>query len=90
MRIYQTDNKKVHYLERYKENKFKSQTMEKNSDKVVISKKALNIKDVEKELAKIPELREEKVQALKNQIQNGTYQVSARSIAAKIMNNGLE
>ncbi|MTI59256.1 MAG: flagellar biosynthesis anti-sigma factor FlgM [Firmicutes bacterium] len=90
MRVYQASNQKVRYLDNNKQNKFKAQGAGKGSDKVLISKKALNIKDLQQDLAKIPEIREEKVQALKEQIQSGTYQVSARSIAQRLLNNDLE
>lgn len=90
MRVYQTNNQKIRHLETYKKNDLKSQVTEKSSDKIVISKKALNIKDIKKDLAKIPEIRKEKVQALKQQIQTGAYRVSAQAIASKIINNDLE
>lgn len=90
MRVYQTESHKVQYLENYKKNRLKEQNINKNTDKVLISNKALNIKDVQEELAKIPELREEKVQYFKEQLQKGTYRVPARAIASKILNYGLE
>lgn len=90
MRVYQTENHKVQYLDRYKKNRTQELNNNKNADKVTISSKALNIKDIQKELAGLPEIRKEKVQLLKEQIQGGTYQVSARAIASKILNPGLE
>lgn len=87
MRIGQANNEKVRYLDNNKKNTLKSQTVDKGSDKVLISKKALNVKDIQKKLSKISEIREEKVQILKDQVQAGTYQVSAQAIAHKLLNN---
>ncbi|MFY9394799.1 MAG: flagellar biosynthesis anti-sigma factor FlgM [Halanaerobiales bacterium] len=90
MRIYQTESRKIQYLEKYKKNPLQEQNISKNADKVLISNKALNIKDIQKELAQIPEIREDRVKELKEQVQKGTYRVPARAIASKILNYGLE
>jgi negative regulator of flagellin synthesis FlgM len=92
MRIYKTDNHKVQYLENYKRNRFQEQNVNKiaDKDKVTISHKALNIKDIQQEMARIPEIREDRVKELKEQVQKGTYRVPARAIASKILSFDLE
>lgn len=92
MRIYKTDNHKVQYLDNYTRNRFQEQNINKatDKDKVIISHKALNIKDIQQELVRIPDIREDRVKELKEQVQKGTYRVPARAIASKILNYGLE
>jgi negative regulator of flagellin synthesis FlgM len=39
------------------------------------------------ELKEMPQVREEKVAALKDKVQSGNYQVDSKKLAAKILNN---
>lgn len=57
------------------------------NDKMQISDKAKDIIQSKKELQKRPEVRTEKVAALKEKINNGTYKVDSEKIAAKILKN---
>jgi negative regulator of flagellin synthesis FlgM len=68
----------------------------KNSDKsaaktdtVVISDAAKRIQEVRTQLNEIPDVREDKVAQLKNEIENGTYQIDAEKIAGKMIREGL-
>lgn len=85
MRINQTQNQQVNKVHLDKLKKLNCRYYEKRTDQVTISSKALNIKGLKLELKKLPEVREEKVQMLKEQIQHGTYEVSSRAIVQKLM-----
>ncbi|SIQ29794.1 flagellar biosynthesis anti-sigma factor FlgM [Halanaerobium kushneri] len=56
-------------------------------DSTQISAKAKEIMTARAELKKMPQLREEKVAALKERVQSGNYQVDSKNLAAKILNN---
>lgn len=59
------------------------------SDTVVISDAAKRVQEARSQLNDIPDVREEKVTELRNQIQNGTYQIDADKIAGKMIKEGL-
>ncbi len=61
----------------------------KKSDTVVISDAAKRVQEARSQLNDIPDVREEKVSELRNQIQNGTYQIDADKIADKMIREGL-
>ena len=54
-------------------------------DKVILSPKAKAIQEAKKLLENVPDIREEKVAQIKEQIKNGTYTVDAKKVAAKIL-----
>ena len=54
-------------------------------DEVVLSPMAKEIQEAKKIIDSMPEIREEKVARLKEQIQNGTYQVDGEKIAGKML-----
>ena len=58
-------------------------------DKVSLSSTARDIQLAEKVIEKLPDIREEKVQALKDQIATGKYNVSGEKIAEKMMSESL-
>ena len=58
-------------------------------DKVVLSQEAKKIQETKKLMDSIPDIREEKVAKIKAQIENGTYQVEAKKLAAKIVKESL-
>lgn len=60
------------------------------SDEVTISEKGKDVSEMTRVLKEMPDVRSEKVAALKAKIANGTYNVSSRDIAAKIVNTALE
>ena len=59
------------------------------SDTVLISDTAKRIHEARKQLDSIPDIREDKVAQLKNQIKNGTYEINAEKIAGKMIKEGL-
>ena len=59
------------------------------SDTVVISDAARRVQETRKQLDEIPDVREDKVAQLRNQIQNGTYEIDAERIAGKMIKEGL-
>jgi len=59
------------------------------TDTVVISDAAKRIQEIRNQLDAVPDVREEKVAQLKNQIENGTYEINADNIAEKMIREGL-
>lgn len=59
------------------------------TDTVVISDAAKKIQEARAKLDDIPDVREEKVADLRNQIQNGTYQADAEKTADKLLKEQL-
>ena len=59
------------------------------TDTVVISDAAKRIQEARAKLDEIPDVREDKVAELKNQIQNGTYQADAGKTADKLLKEQL-
>lgn len=58
-------------------------------DKVVLSQEAKKILEAKKLMDSIPDIREEKVAKIKAQIENGTYQVEEKKLAAKMIKESL-
>lgn len=56
------------------------------ADRVNISNQGKEVADLMARLEKIPNVREEKIDAIRQAIQSGTYEVDARKIAEKILN----
>lgn len=61
-----------------------NQTVKKN-DKVQISSRGKEIADLMAVTNKLPETRDDKVNAIKNAIKSGTYSVDSQSLAARIL-----
>ena len=59
------------------------------TDTVVISDAAKRIQEARMQLDEIPDVREDKVDQLRNQIENGTYEIDADRIAGKMITEGL-
>ena len=59
------------------------------ADTVVISEAAKRVQEARRQLDDIPDVREDKVSQLRNQIQNGTYEINADKIAGKMIKEGL-
>ncbi len=55
------------------------------SDQVTLSQRAMDMQVARKALADVPAVRQEKVQALKAQVQSGTYQVDSQEVARKLI-----
>jgi negative regulator of flagellin synthesis FlgM len=58
-------------------------------EKVDLSTKAKEIQQAKVELAKLPDVREEKVQEIKSQVDKGTYNVSGEKIADKMVKESI-
>ena len=58
-------------------------------EKVALSARARDIQQIKNAVASLPEIREEKVQELKSQIENGTYNISGTKIAEKMVGESL-
>ncbi len=59
------------------------------ADTVALSNAAKNIQEAQKKLEAIPDVREDKVAELKEQIENGTYEIDAEKIADKMLKDSL-
>lgn len=66
------------------------QTSGVESDNVTISQKSKDVSEMTLTLKSMPEVRADKIADLKERIANGTYNVSAKDVAAKIVNTALE
>ena len=60
----------------------------RQADQVVLSQRAAEIQMAKETLARIPEVRAEKVAELKRRIQEGTYEIDPEAVAAKIISGG--
>jgi negative regulator of flagellin synthesis FlgM len=58
---------------------------ETKADTVVLSDTAKKIQETQKQLEAIPDVREDKVAQLKEQIENGTYEIDEEKIADKML-----
>ena len=85
---------KINNIQAGKINQYYKQLQQKQTEKnktqndsTQISAKAKEIMTARAELKEIPQVREEKVAALKEKVQSGNYQVDSKKLAAKILNN---
>ena len=60
------------------------------SDEVSISEKGKDVSEMTRTLKEMPDVRADKVADLKERIANGTYNMSGKDIASKIINTALE
>jgi negative regulator of flagellin synthesis FlgM len=58
-------------------------------EKVNLSTTAKDVQSLSNAISKLPDVREEKVQALKDQIEKGTYKVDAEKTAEKMVGESL-
>jgi len=65
------------------------QKQETKSDTVVLSDTAKKIQETQTQLKAIPDVREDKVAQLKEQIENGTYEIDEEKIADKMLKDSL-
>lgn len=59
------------------------------ADTVVLSDTAKKIQEAQTQLEAIPDVREDKVAQLKEQIENGTYEIDEEKIADKMLKDSL-
>ena len=62
---------------------------DKEGDTVALSAEAKQIQAAARRLKVMPEIREEKVAYLRNQVETGTYQIDAGKIAAAMLREAL-
>jgi len=58
-------------------------------DKVVLSPKAKEVQEATKLIKELPDIREEKVAKLKEQVDQGTYRVDGKKIAFKMLKESI-
>ncbi len=70
----------------------KAQKHSPRVDKVEISKEARQkeLRRIRELLEKVPDVREEKVAALKKAIEDGTYEVKGKKVAKKLIKEGID
>jgi negative regulator of flagellin synthesis FlgM len=61
----------------------------KPEEKVDLSTRAREIQQAKVEVSKAPDVREQKVQAIKSQVEQGTYNVSGEQIANKMVGESI-
>ena len=61
----------------------------KPEEKVDLSTKAKDIQQAKNALSAVPDVREEKVQEIKSQVEKGKYNVSAEKIAGKMVGESI-
>ncbi len=61
----------------------------KTEEKVDLSTQAKDIQLVKNALSQLPDVREEKVQEIKSQVDNGKYNVSGEKIAGKMVGESI-
>jgi len=59
-------------------------------DRVSVSPEAKLFATAQSAVAAAPEIRQERVSALKEQVQNGTYEISSRTIASRLLQSDAE
>jgi negative regulator of flagellin synthesis FlgM len=67
----------------------KAEKQQTKTDTVVLSDAAKKIQDAKKQLDAIPDILEDKVAQLKEQVENGTYEIDAEKIADKMLRESL-
>lgn len=65
------------------------QQQQAKADTVALSNAAKNIQEAQKQLEAIPDVREDKVAQLREQIENGTYEIDEEKIADKMLKDAL-
>lgn len=60
-----------------------------SSDKISISDNAKDVSTITKAVKSSPEIREDKVSALKKQIDSGTYDITGEMVAEKMVSNAI-
>jgi len=59
------------------------------ADTVVLSDMAKTVQEAQTQLKSIPDVREDKVAELREQVENGTYEIDAEKIADKMLRDSL-
>ena len=96
MKISDIKDPSAQMIEQYHRNDTLNQAVEKQmsvppapEEKVEISMRAKDIQQVKNAIASLPDVREDKVQELKSQIDKGTYAVNSAKLAEKMVSDSL-
>jgi len=97
MKISDAGNSATELISQYKINEEKADSRNEKQaansvvpeDKVSLSSMARDIQRAEKIIEKLPDVREEKVRELKDQIEAGKYDVNGEKIAGKMLNESI-
>ena len=60
-----------------------------SSDRVEFSKTAKDVKDAREQMESVPDIREEKVNEIRDQIEDGTYKIDGKKIAHNMIRESL-
>lgn len=97
MKIADKGNTPISVIQQYQKNEDSKVAVYKQApqpevnpeEKVSISKESRDAGMMREIINKLPDIREEKVQELKAQIENGTYKVKSEDIAKKMISESL-
>lgn len=96
MKISDVKDTNAQMIQQYQRNDATRQNSDKQvsgaavpEERVDLSTKARDVQQIKSALAKLPEIREEKVHELKKQVEAGTYNVSGDKIAEKMVGESL-
>jgi negative regulator of flagellin synthesis FlgM len=97
MKISDVKDTTAHMVSQYQRNENARQDIDKaasgvplpQEEKVDLSTKAREIEQITVQLADTPDIREDKVRALRAQIEQGTYRVGGEKIAEKMVGESL-
>jgi negative regulator of flagellin synthesis FlgM len=82
------ENKQKHQLPVQSATKEATANPEKPGESLQLSNEAQDIRKLEQNLAKLPEVNQERVDEIKQAIANGEYEIDSRNVAEKLL--GLE
>lgn len=60
-----------------------------SDDKVELSSRAMDLKEMQAKAMSAPDVRTEKVQSIKLKVENGTYEISTKEIAARMIDEAM-
>jgi negative regulator of flagellin synthesis FlgM len=96
MKISDVKDTTAQMLQQYQRNVGVGQSMDKPAtvaavpeEKVDLSTKAKDLQQIKNAVAQLPEVREEKIQELKLQIEKGVYNINSSNIAEKMVGESL-
>lgn len=84
MRVNKVDNILQLYNKSIGNKKVKQEKASKSSDDIKISERAMDFQFALQKIKNVEEVRVDKVENIKKQIQTGTYEIDGRKIADKI------
>lgn len=85
MRINKIDNAFQVYNKNVSAKKIKTEKTSKEADQIKISEKAIEFQFALQKIKDVEEIRMGKVEAVKNQIKAGTYEIDGNKIAEKML-----